>query len=627
MKPRKWASSQVKNSSIVLRWFLYTILALWSSLVLATPARDVISVRQAQFIISDSATIPVNDAGWQSVALPHRVPKPTNRDLVPYWYKANITLSNTTQPLWLYLSMLPSGGAIFVNGSQIGDIPGADRLIQVRWHRPHLLFLPPLSLHEGQNEISVRFAIREQLTSFGEIEIGPEKPLREKFEQLFFWEDSTAEISAAICLLAGVLIIVFWFRRPQEKLYGLFGVCVLFWGLRTFLLRLPMVPMEYLTPWRVAYYFTTSGFIVLITIFMLRFSGCVKPYFSRILIAYWLIGCIVFSLVGMPLRPFMNSFWLPGFLPFTLYSVFQLCAFAMRHRTQSSLAMGLAVVIALGLSIHDLIVQEGWFNLPEIYLMHLGIPAFLLVMTGLLSDRFLDSLKKVESINEQLALRVSEREQELVASHNQLRKFEHDHATTEERQRIMQDMHDGVGSQLLSTLIMVQRGATTQNDTVALLQDCLDDMRLAIDSLSPTDSDLLPALGNFRFRMESRFKGMGLALQWRNHDMPDSFEFAPHAGLHVLRILQEALANILKHAQAKNVMVELNFSPGSLHIQVTDDGIGFVVVGKSTGRGLSNMQSRARKIGASFNIEHLSPGTVIRLYIPIETGIESALPA
>jgi signal transduction histidine kinase len=196
-----------------------------------------------------------------------------------------------------------------------------------------------------------------------------------------------------------------------------------------------------------------------------------------------------------------------------------------------------------------------------------------------------------------------------------LRKLERDHATTEERQRIMQDMHDGVGSQLLSTLIIVKRGATTQNETVALLQDCLDDMRLAIDSLSPTDSDLLPVLGNFRFRMESRFKELGLALQWRNHDLPDSFEVAPHAGLHVLRILQEALTNVLKHARANNVIVDLNFSPRSLQIQITDDGIGFLVVGKSTGRGLSNMQARAQKIGASFNIEHLSPGTVIRLSI------------
>lgn len=253
--------------------------------------------------------------------------------------------------------------------------------------------------------------------------------------------------------------------------------------------------------------------------------------------------------------------------------------------------------------------------------MHLGIPSFLMVMAGILSDRFLDSLKKVESANEHLAVRVTEREAELAISYDRLRKLERDHATTEERQRIMQDMHDGVGSQLLSTLIIVKRGATTQNDTVALLQDCLDDMRLVIDSLSPTDSDLLSVLGNFRFRMESRFKEMGLVLQWRSHDMPDSCEAAPHAGLHVLRILQEALANILKHAQGKNVIVDLHFSPGSLQIHITDDGVGFSTVDKSTGRGLRNMQARAQKIGASFNIEHLSPGTLVRLNIPIQTGI------
>lgn len=180
----------------------------------------------------------------------------------------------------------------------------------------------------------------------------------------------------------------------------------------------------------------------------------------------------------------------------------------------------------------------------------------------------------------------------------------------------MQEMHDGVGSQLLSTLVMVQRGAATQNDTVALLQECLDDMRLAIDSLSPHDPDLLSVLGNFRFRMESRFKGTGLTLHWRNRGMPDTLEIAPHAGLQVLRILQEALTNVLKHAQARNVEVDLDFSAESLQIRIADDGVGFAAGEKSAGHGLANMQMRAKKIGAALDIEHSRSGTALCLLVP-----------
>ncbi|WP_286758490.1 sensor histidine kinase [Ralstonia sp. RL] len=627
MKPPRWALFNCNRVALAFAFALQILLGLYSVIALAENRQKVVEIQQAEFIISDASSIPPDNAGWQTTSLPHRAPKPIDRDLVGYWYKATFTPANTRQPLWLYFPKLRSGGTIYLNGVQIGEIRGADQLYQVRWFRPHLFFVPALSLHDGANEIAVRFAIREPLTSFGEFEIGPEKPLRESYDRHLFWENTSTEIATVICLLSGAFILVFWLRRRQEALYGIFGVCVLFWGLRTFIFRIPEVPMEYWVPWRFLYYFTTSGFIVSITTFLLKYSESKRPRLNQLLIVYWLGGCVLFLLIGAPIRRALDSYWMLGFLPFTVYAVIRLVIFTARQRTRSCIAMVLAIVFALALSLHDYAVQLGMFHLQEYYLLHLGIPAFLLVMACVLLERFITSLKQADSIHEQLALRVADREKELAASYEQLRKLERHHAATEERQRIMQDMHDGVGSQLLSTLVMVQRGAATQNDMVALLQECLDDMRLAIDSLSPEDSDLLPALGNFRFRMESRFRSMGLNLNWRSCNMPDTFEIAPHAGLQILRILQEALTNVLKHAQAKNVEVTLSFSSDALRVQVIDDGIGFVNTGKQSGRGLKNMRARAEKIGASFDIEHLSTGTAIRLDLSLSCPSAPALAA
>ena len=87
-------------------------------------------------------------------------------------------------------------------------------------------------------------------------------------------------------------------------------------------------------------------------------------------------------------------------------------------------------------------------------------------------------------------------------------------ASAQERQRIMQDMHDGLGSQLLSSLMLVERGAMSNEQVAQILRESIDDMRLAIDALAAEDSDLLAALGNMRFRMEPRLKGAGMDLQW-----------------------------------------------------------------------------------------------------------------
>lgn len=379
----------------------------------AAPSRDVIQIRQAEFIISDAVARPGNDAAWQTVALPDRSPKPNGGALTGYWYRAAFTLAAAQRPLYLYFSQLPSGGTVFVNGMLVGAIPSADTATQVRWHLPHLLFLPAPSLREGQNDIAVRFAIREPLTSFGQLEIGPEKPIRKDYERALFWQDTTAQASTTICLLAAALIIAFWIRRPQEKLYGFFGICVLFWGLRTLFLRMSVVPMDLLLLWRFCYYFTTSGFIVSITLFLLKFCGHAKPRFTKALTAYWLAGCTAFVLIGMPVRPLLDSYWLPGFLPFTLYAITLLTIFSLRRRTLSSLAMMLAIILALGLSLHDITVQEGWLHLPEIYLMHLGIPLFLLVMASVLLGRFIDSLRQVELLNAELEQRVQQRTAQL----------------------------------------------------------------------------------------------------------------------------------------------------------------------------------------------------------------------
>lgn len=634
MRPPKWVSCNNflirMKSGMAARTLIAVCCFLWSlcSASARAGAPDIVQIERAEVVISDALTAPPDDAGWQSVALPHRAAKPTGHELVSYWYRLHFRPTDMRQQ-WLFFPKLRSGGTIFVNGRQVGQIRGADEMVQIRWFRPYLFYLPPSTIRAGENVITVRLTIREPLTSFGTVALGPEQVLRDSYDRFFFWENTSTHIASIICLLAGSAMLVLWWRRRQEILYAVFGLCVLMWGLRTPILLMPEVPMAYWVLWRFFYYLTTCGFIVCITIFLLRFSALRTRWLERFLIFNWLTGSLVFLLLGSPARPFMDTCWVGSFLPFVLYALLRLLLFVMRQRTRSGVAMLLAILFSLGLAIHDFAVQHGLFDLQEVYLLHLGIPAFLLVMGSMLLDRFIDSLAQVESVNEQLSLRVARREQELAANYDKLRRFEREHAATDERQRIMQDMHDGVGSQLLTTLVMVQEGQVAQKDMADLLQACLDDMRLVIDAMSPDEPDMLPALGNFRYRMESRFKRIGLTLQWRNHSMPEALEIVPHAGLQILRILQEALSNVLKHAQATVVNVDVIFGSEYLRIQVKDDGIGFAGEVKPFGRGMVNMRSRARKIGGTLRVGLAGPGASIQLDIPLSAVcvIRSSMPA
>ncbi|MBI2201528.1 MAG: sensor histidine kinase, partial [Armatimonadetes bacterium] len=101
--------------------------------------------------------------------------------------------------------------------------------------------------------------------------------------------------------------------------------------------------------------------------------------------------------------------------------------------------------------------------------------------------------------------------------------------------------------------------------------------------------------------------------------------FSPEAELQLLRIVQESLANVRKHAQARRAEVSFSFEDGNCRLVVADDGRGFDPTHLSRGQwphfGLRSMQERAASIGASFNLDaRPGGGTRVIVDIPVKGG-------
>ena len=92
--------------------------------------------------------------------------------------------------------------------------------------------------------------------------------------------------------------------------------------------------------------------------------------------------------------------------------------------------------------------------------------------------------------------------------------------------------------------------------------------------------------------------------------------------LQILRIIQDALNNTIKHAQASIVHVYIAYqpAPAALLVRVADDGIGFEAT-KNPGKGLGNMYNRARKVHAVLRIESDKNGTQVMVSLPIHSGL------
>jgi signal transduction histidine kinase len=238
--------------------------------------------------------------------------------------------------------------------------------------------------------------------------------------------------------------------------------------------------------------------------------------------------------------------------------------------------------------------------------------------------RYVQAIQQVEVTNESLEARLRERETELEANHARLRSVEREQTLLRERQRLMADMHDGIGSTLMSALMMLQQGGIDREGVAALLQECVDDLRLVIDSLEPVDNDLVMMLATLRHRLGRRLEAAGVSLVWvMDEQLPLLPWLSPPDALQVLRLVQEVLTNVLKHARAQRVQMALHSPDGqTVELRIEDDGVGFdteAEPGPGRGRGLSNLRLRARHLQAQLNVQSRpGQGTVVTLRLPVQ---------
>ena len=87
------------------------------------------------------------------------------------------------------------------------------------------------------------------------------------------------------------------------------------------------------------------------------------------------------------------------------------------------------------------------------------------------------------------------------------------------------------------------------------------------------------------------------------------------------RVIQESLANIARHSEAKRVNISITYNFESIEIQVDDDGVGFNINQKPTGLGLRSMNERVELINGDLIVESkLGEGTLIKVVAPVEVG-------
>lgn len=182
-----------------------------------------------------------------------------------------------------------------------------------------------------------------------------------------------------------------------------------------------------------------------------------------------------------------------------------------------------------------------------------------------------------------------------------------------EHQRLTHDLHEIVSGYLLS--IIALSAGTGHNAIERIARDALNEIRLVVHSLDLGDRDLPLALANFRERLDPQLYRLGIELDWSIADLPEIFGVTPGNALDVVRILQEAITNALKHGPARKITIRsAKLADGMAAIAVENDGRSFVEGGGSYG--LANMRRRAHQLEGTLVIEALDRGTRVTLSLP-----------
>lgn len=197
-----------------------------------------------------------------------------------------------------------------------------------------------------------------------------------------------------------------------------------------------------------------------------------------------------------------------------------------------------------------------------------------------------------------------------------------------ERVRIARDLHDSIGQKLSLQKMMVSKLISETDEkerdelikTARLIDETITEVRTISHNLIPAELNLglLKAIEDTvdRIRLAGKV-GVELnlnAIQLKEDELPIEQQIT------VYRIVQEILNNLLKHAQATSILIELNRMKNQLFVSIKDNGIGFDTrkLVSEEGLGWKNIIARVKFLSGELNVQsHSNEGTIVKLIIPV----------
>lgn len=239
---------------------------------------------------------------------------------------------------------------------------------------------------------------------------------------------------------------------------------------------------------------------------------------------------------------------------------------------------------------------------------------FGLTLVLILLAHFLRATALSHDMEVALTSRVAQKEKELNSSYARLETLARAQERTEERSRILRDMHDGVGAHLSVAMRQLESDDVSRGDVLDTLRESMDRLKLSIDAINLPHGDVTALLANIRYRLEPRLAASGIALHWNVNRIPLLPHMDNKALVHLQFMVYEALSNVLQHAKAHWLRIDATAKGSGISLKLIDDGLGFDTEAPLR-KGLLSMRDRAHAVGADLYFRSQPGWTEVEIVI------------
>ncbi|NOV24792.1 histidine kinase [Cupriavidus necator] len=497
--------------------------------------------------------------------------------------------------------------------------------------RPYYVAVPPELANAHGNLLRITVAARAYARSgLLPVTVGPAAEVRAQYERAFLLRVVGPLIAAVLSVVLGGLALLIWWRQ-RDPLFGLYGLAEIAWSVRL----LDYFVDDLAIPAELRGYIVAAArevFLGAIARFCLLVIRVPWRWLHRTLNAYlWLALPVIAPLAAISSHPlvFPLSWLVKVGIILTVAGAMVWGALRRPSREATLLAVTVGVSAVLFLADWIKVWLTGDYYWVHSMTRYVSVP-FSVVMAWMLVERYTSAVRSLQNANQVLTERVAQREAQLRAAFARTQKIDAEETALRERGRILRDMHDGLGSQLVTTLSMLESGKASGAEVATQVRHALDSLKLSIDAMQDTGGDLAAVLGNLRYRLGPRIADAGLEIHWEVERLPTLPHFSARKVQELQYLLLEGITNVLQHAAARALTVTAKADPAAQAIRITlaDDGRGFDTEATRGGRGLRNMQVRAAAIGGQLRIRSAPGGTALTVEVPLASaqGDEAGAP-